>query len=390
VFDVDVTVDGGFSWENVFRRVAPARSVEPLPLADIPEGMDGGPQVGNADNFFGSLDIDLSLVAGQEEVRFRLRQFEPSDDWWIAVDDVRVDGAPAAGGSTEVLAAEGFDGGIPGDWTLLSLGDGSAPWAAEDLCTLSVLDDGSGGVLPDMNEGRKIHHLDGSFALAALDGVCAPVLQDEWLQTPVLDASALTKVFLHFKSDILLIGAVAEVLLSLDGGNTFDAEAPVFSYSRAPGSLLAGDNPDALYGDLIIDVPRAAGQGQVVFAFHLAKTEPDAGYWAIDDVKVTGEREGPAKPIFHRGDADGSGKIDLTDAITILNFLFLGGAAPPCSEAANVNDDAKVDLSDPIGLLGFLFLGAVPPADPGPPEKPCGPDPEGSPNDLGCASYTRC
>src|SRR6185295_14701973 len=35
VFDVDVTSDDGDSWENVFRRVAPARSVDPLPTVDI-------------------------------------------------------------------------------------------------------------------------------------------------------------------------------------------------------------------------------------------------------------------------------------------------------------------------------------------------------------------
>jgi hypothetical protein len=31
-----------------------------------------------------------------------------------------------------------------------------------------------------------------------------------------------------------------------------------------------------------------------------------------------------------------------------------------------VNDDGAVDISDAVGLLGFLFLGATPPAAPFP------------------------
>src|SRR4029453_14759971 len=60
VFDVDVSVDNGASWENVFRGVAPApKEREPSPLADIPEELEGGPQVGNADAFYGPLDLDI-------------------------------------------------------------------------------------------------------------------------------------------------------------------------------------------------------------------------------------------------------------------------------------------------------------------------------------------
>ncbi len=32
-----------------------------------------------------------------------------------------------------------------------------------------------------------------------------------------------------------------------------------------------------------------------------------------------------------------------------------------CKDAADVNDDGKLDLSDPVSILGFLFLGGSPP-----------------------------
>ena len=66
---------------------------------------------------------------------------------------------------------------------------------------------------------------------------------------------------------------------------------------------------------------------------------------------------GPTGPIFHRGDADADGKIDITDAVFLLEYLFLAGPEP---------------------------------APPGPEARPCGPDPEASPADLGCLRYDPC
>ncbi|MBI4601691.1 MAG: hypothetical protein HY721_07005 [Planctomycetes bacterium] len=98
------------------------------------------------------------------------------------------------------------------------------------------------------------------------------------------------------------------------------------------------------------------------------------------------------KPKYHRGDADDNGRLELTDAIRILGFLFLGAASPTCMDAADADDNGKVELTDAIRDLGYLFLGAAAPAPPGPPPEVCGPDPtpEDAAGDLGCASYTNC
>jgi hypothetical protein len=95
---------------------------------------------------------------------------------------------------------------------------------------------------------------------------------------------------------------------------------------------------------------------------------------------------------FHRGNADGSAGTDITDAIHVLNHLFLGLPAPACLDAADIQNDGLIDISDPIALLGFIFLGGEPPAPPGPFTGPCGPDPDppGSPGDLGCHVASDC
>jgi hypothetical protein len=61
---------------------------------------------------------------------------------------------------------------------------------------------------------------------------------------------------------------------------------------------------------------------------------------------------------FVRGNSNNDAKVDLSDAVAILNFLF--GGIPhqaPCRDALDTNDSGGVDLSDAIYLLQFLFLG---------------------------------
>ena len=68
-------------------------------------------------------------------------------------------------------------------------------------------------------------------------------------------------------------------------------------------------------------------------------------------------------PAPLRGDSNGSGAADISDAIHVLNFLFGGGPAPVCPAVADVNASGEVDISDPIALLNALFSGGtvVPP-----------------------------
>jgi PKD repeat protein len=88
--------------------------------------------------------------------------------------------------------------------------------------------------------------------------------------------------------------------------------------------------------------------------------------------------EPPFPRFFLRGDADGNGKLELTDSIRILNFLFLGGAKPPCMDAADFSDSGRVDISQAVGLLNYLYQGGSQPAVPFPTK---GLDP--SPDTLG-------
>ncbi|MEM7263140.1 MAG: dockerin type I repeat-containing protein, partial [Planctomycetota bacterium] len=59
--------------------------------------------------------------------------------------------------------------------------------------------------------------------------------------------------------------------------------------------------------------------------------------------------------LFRRGDANGDGVIEFTDAFVVLDHLH-GSAAPlPCPDAADFGDDGRVNLQDVTELLGYLF-----------------------------------
>lgn len=103
-------------------------------------------------------------------------------------------------------------------------------------------------------------------------------------------------------------------------------------------------------------------------------------YWV-----VTGDDE-PATSTFRRGDSNASGAVDLSDAVTILNWLFSGGVEPTCPDAADANDDGKRDLSDAVSILNWLFLGGQAPAPPG--AEVCGEDP--TEDSLPACSYESC
>jgi len=81
---------------------------------------------------------------------------------------------------------------------------------------------------------------------------------------------------------------------------------------------------------------------------------------------------------FIRGDANGDLKLDISDAVSVITYLFLEGTTD-CPEALDGDDDGEIVLTDAIFILHYLFLGGPQPGAPFPVPGP-DPDPEG----LGC------
>jgi len=92
---------------------------------------------------------------------------------------------------------------------------------------------------------------------------------------------------------------------------------------------------------------------------------------------------------FVRGDGNANGSIDLTDGVVTLNYLFIGGDAPACLDAADSDDNGGLVISDAVIIFSWLFTGGAAPVDPAPratayPGEDCGPDPtDDDPLDCG-------
>jgi hypothetical protein len=159
-------------------------------------------------------------------------------------------------------------------------------------------------------------------------------------------------------------------------------------------SEITGNTPDAasyrVAVSLVAEASLAAGEPLEIQIVDLGAGNPPENA-AIKAVAVV-PAGGPPLRVFHRGDTTGEGNINITDGVGVFNWLFLGGTTPGCIEAANANDGATVNITSGVYLLNFLFLGGPAPPPPGPPGpgSVCGPDPVGSPSNLGCQTYNGC
>ncbi len=96
----------------------------------------------------------------------------------------------------------------------------------------------------------------------------------------------------------------------------------------------------------------------------------------------------PPGVAFLRGDSNGDGLVQpLEDVDVLMRYLFVGTAVPACLDAADADNNGVLSIADAVVVLVWGFLGGAAPDDPGP--TTCGVDPEGG--DLGCdAPPTPC
>jgi hypothetical protein len=85
-------------------------------------------------------------------------------------------------------------------------------------------------------------------------------------------------------------------------------------------------------------------------------------------VSLTCTTTGAAEPddpvVFVRGDPNGDRKVDISDAIQVLTFQFLGTPQFGCQDSADANDDGQITIADPAFIMRHAFLGESPPPPP--------------------------
>jgi hypothetical protein len=177
-----------------------------------------------------------------------------------------------------------------------------------------------------------------------------------------------------------------------DGDASGEGEASVWLDATAPvpvrdpndmqlladGSLLVADGSM----DTVFRVQDLNGDGDALDEGEVVRLVLDGGQSLATPsgiAAVVVRDQPPVEERFVRGDVNGDERVDLSDAVSILGYLFLGQSVQVCPDVMDIDDAGDVNISDPIYLLNFLFLGgpALPPPFPSP-----GPDP--SPDQLPC------
>ncbi|MBI4602844.1 MAG: VCBS repeat-containing protein [Planctomycetes bacterium] len=265
-----------------------------------------------------------------------------------------------------------FDARMRLPWTLL-LSLLSVVLASGGLC---LAEDCNANGIPDAEDVTPVRELRAAGEYAVPAGAC-----DLWAGDADGDG------FL----DLAVRVGDAEVCVLLNHGDgTFRSQPACFVPQELGLPCRGSDEVRAdLDGDGLVDLAELDAESAVVRVLLLVRELP-ARSRDLNGNLVPDECEGP---LFHRGDPSSDGELNITDAIQILGYLFLGSQAPLCLESADWDDDGSVDISDPIALLRYNFAGGPPPAPPGAPATgPCDvdPDPPGSPGDLGCAAYDGC
>lgn len=149
-----------------------------------------------------------------------------------------------------------------------------------------------------------------------------------------------------------LVGSTMSVVDS-EGGVMMSGDIGELSSARVRHPRHPGRNDrdrDDRGGDGDDDAADAGGDdaGDGVAAAFEELLELDAPELSFD------VRE-PHNTRFLRGDSNDDGSVDISDAVAVLGYLFQGGNAPYCADAADANDDGQVDIGDPILILRSLF-----------------------------------
>ena len=140
-------------------------------------------------------------------------------------------------------------------------------------------------------------------------------------------------------------------------------------------SGAASDDGDTVYAEEIGTSTLSAGENIIAVEVHQATADSsDLSF----DLELVAHPAIPRPGTFIRGDGNGDGHIDISDAVVVLRTLF-GGHPHDCHDALDANDSGIADIADAVYTLSYLFAGGPAPPAPFP---DYGLDPTG--DDLDC------
>ena len=129
-----------------------------------------------------------------------------------------------------------------------------------------------------------------------------------------------------------------------------------------PGTLLTSPGPSpnsATY-------EWSTNFGDIPGSPHTVDIIVDDGRGGVDTAVVQVTVADPGDPLGCAccdlpGDADNSGRVNIGDVTFLINFVFVGGMAPPCQDEADADGNNRVNIADVTYLISRIFSGGPAP-----------------------------
>ncbi|NIS15969.1 MAG: hypothetical protein GWN00_24380 [Aliifodinibius sp.] len=117
----------------------------------------------------------------------------------------------------------------------------------------------------------------------------------------------------------------------------------------------------------------AAGGADTITCQFLS-AELDSGMYSADiyinnndpinnPLALTAELEVSSEPFYTCGDANADGNVNVSDAVLIINYVFIEGPAPDPLESGDVNCDENINVSDAVYIINYVFAEGPAPCD---------------------------
>ncbi len=145
----------------------------------------------------------------------------------------------------------------------------------------------------------------------------------------------------------------------------------VLTFDAGSHAILRGSSNPILTDGGVMSVTIASDS--TVFSLNFADdtvTELDSAGTIIrtflvgDGAQVAAVRHTQQQCEYARGDADGSGGIDIDDVVYLINYIFGGGDAPVCDGlSGDVDCSDAIDIDDVVYLIEYIFGGGPAPCD---------------------------
>ncbi|NIP41921.1 MAG: hypothetical protein GWO41_16275 [candidate division Zixibacteria bacterium] len=68
-------------------------------------------------------------------------------------------------------------------------------------------------------------------------------------------------------------------------------------------------------------------------------------------------------PQYICGDPNADQNVNISDAVYIVNYVFIGGAPPDPMESGDASCDGNVNVSDAVWIINYIFMGTGDPCD---------------------------